>query len=76
VFEVVGFGAPLAWPDEWLAWLVPILPAVALYFLPSIFAVSNAAPQRDAAIIINVFLGWTLIGWVVAAAMATARRGD
>jgi hypothetical protein len=39
-------------------------------------AVRVVAPQRAAAIIINVFLGWTLIGWVFAAAMATARRGD
>jgi hypothetical protein len=41
-----------------------------LYFLPSIVAetrrVENAAPT----IIVNVFFGWTFIGWVVALAMA------
>lgn len=40
----------------------------ALYFLPTIVAWNRRKP--NATIIINLFLGWTLIGWVVALAMA------
>ena len=41
---------------------------VLLYFLPSIFAWG----KRDflAVMAVNLFLGWTLIGWVVALALA------
>lgn len=41
-----------------------------LYFLPSIIAHSRKAAIRGTATVINFFLGWTLIGWVVALALA------
>jgi hypothetical protein len=42
----------------------------ALYFVPSIVAVARKVPNTGSIIVIDVFLGWTFIGWVVALAMA------
>jgi hypothetical protein len=41
-----------------------------LYFLPSIIAVYRKVPNAGSIIVINVLLGWTFIGWVIAMAMA------
>ncbi|HEX3874368.1 MAG TPA: superinfection immunity protein [Solirubrobacteraceae bacterium] len=41
-----------------------------LYFVPTVVAVKRAHHQLSAILIVNVFLGWTFVGWVVALAMA------
>jgi hypothetical protein len=50
-----------------------------LYFLPTVIALQANTSTTAAAVIINVFLGWTFIGWVVALALAASgksRTGD
>jgi hypothetical protein len=42
----------------------------ALYFVPTIVAVVRKVPNTGSIIVIDLFLGWTFIGWVVALAMA------
>lgn len=37
-----------------------------LYFLPSIGARLRGHPNAQAIIVLNLFLGWTFVGWVVA----------
>ena len=39
-------------------------------FVPLIVAVVRHVPNVGSVAVINIFLGWTLIGWVVALAMA------
>jgi hypothetical protein len=39
---------------------------IALYFDPSLRAWSRGHPQANAIYILNVFLGWTFLGWVLA----------
>ncbi len=41
-----------------------------LYFLPSAVAVARKVTHQGSVVVINLFLGWTFIGWVVALAMA------
>ncbi len=41
-----------------------------IYFLPTIVAWQRKVPNTGSIAVINLFLGWTLIGWVVALAMA------
>ncbi len=41
-----------------------------LYFLPTIVAASRHVTNVGSVAVINLFLGWTFIGWVVALAMA------
>lgn len=47
-----------------------ILFMVFAYFIPTIVAVSRGVRNKGSVIAVNVFLGWTFIGWVVALAMA------
>jgi hypothetical protein len=37
-----------------------------MYFLPSIIAVARSKRDITAIVLLNFFLGWTMIGWVVA----------
>ncbi|HEV3313256.1 MAG TPA: superinfection immunity protein [Chloroflexota bacterium] len=41
-----------------------------LYFVPTMVALKRGKHNPGATIVVNVFLGWTFIGWVVALAMA------
>lgn len=47
-----------------------LLIGVILYFLPTIIALARHARIAGAVVVVNLFLGWTFIGWVVALAMA------
>src|SRR5690242_17820641 len=44
------------------------LPAIVLYFLPSIFA--NNKTNFGGVFVLNLLLGWTVIGWIIALAWA------
>lgn len=46
-----------------------------LYFLPSILAASRGHPNVGAIVVINTFLGWTFIGWVVSLAWSLTNKG-
>jgi hypothetical protein len=37
-----------------------------MYFPPSIIALARSKRDLTAIVVLNVFLGWTAIGWVVA----------
>ena len=37
-----------------------------MYFLPSIIAIVRSKRDITAIVLLNLFLGWTAIGWVVA----------
>jgi hypothetical protein len=38
----------------------------AMYFLPSIIALARSKRDLVAILLLNIFLGWTVIGWIVA----------
>jgi Superinfection immunity protein len=38
----------------------------AMYFLPSIIALARSKRDIVGILLLNLFLGWTMIGWVVA----------
>jgi hypothetical protein len=49
-----------------------------VYFLPSIVGSSRQHHQQLAIVMLNLFLGWTFLGWVAAlvwACTATRREG-
>lgn len=41
-----------------------------MYFVPSIIALAKSKPNTLTIFLINFFLGWSLIGWIVALVMA------
>ena len=42
----------------------------AFYFIPLIVGAIRKVPNIGSVLVINLFLGWTVIGWIVALAMA------
>jgi hypothetical protein len=59
--------------DVFLGFLLVVL-LVSLYFLPAIISAGRGKhPNRDAILALNLFLGWTLIGWVGALVWALAQ---
>ena len=43
-----------------------------LYFLPTFVGFARGHPSAAAILVLNIFLGWTFIGWVVALVWACA----
>ena len=44
----------------------------ALYFLPTIIAAARDRHNKGAIFLLNFFLGWTFVGWVVALVWAVS----
>jgi ribosomal protein S27E len=42
------------------------------YFLPTIIAGRRGIPNAGSVAVVNIFLGWTCVGWIVALAMAVS----
>jgi hypothetical protein len=61
-----------------LSVLAPILLIISalIYFLPTIVASSRQHPSGCAIVVVNLFLGWTLVGWVVALAWALSHTPE
>jgi hypothetical protein len=57
------------WDSGWrwnvMAGMVPPL-LVLLYFIPTAAAISWQHPAFDSIFMVNLFAGWTLVGWVMA----------
>jgi len=49
-----------------LATLIPIVFGLGLYCLPTIVALIRKHANKSPIILVNLLLGWTLIGWAVA----------
>jgi len=45
-----------------------------LYFIPSIVAFSKNRHNKSAVLVLNIFLGWSFIGWIVALVWAVSNR--
>jgi Superinfection immunity protein len=61
---------------EEVATVAAVTISVFLYFVPTVIAVSRGAPNPDSVLAVNLLLGWTGIGWLVALFMSagSARR--
>lgn len=47
---------------------------IALYFLPAIIAARRGHRNRTPILLLNLFLGWTVIGWVGALIWSTTAQ--
>jgi hypothetical protein len=52
--------------------LIVVVLLLAVYFAPTAVAAQRSHPHAASIFVINLFLGWTLIGWVVALAMSVS----
>lgn len=51
--------------------LIALFLVLAFYFLPTIMAIKRKSPYTAAVVILNIFFGVTLIGWIVALILAS-----
>lgn len=59
-----------------IGWVILVLIGAFLYFAPAIVAARRGHHNAQAICVVNLFLGWTFVGWVVSLAWAyTAPRG-
>jgi hypothetical protein len=63
---------PTPWPwmphmPSWVApfWFLWFLIGLGIYFLPTIVALARGKKRITPLVLVNVFLGWTLVGWIV-----------
>lgn len=55
-----------------ILWFIMTGIGVALYLIPFSIAYARKTANRWSVLVVNLFLGWTFIGWVVALAMAAS----
>jgi Superinfection immunity protein len=53
-----------------LAMIALVLIVLAMYWLPSIIGYYRRTPDIFSVVVTNALLGWTVVGWLVAMAMA------
>lgn len=56
--------------------LVVLFVIIGAYLLPSIVAICRRAYYSAATIIINIFFGWTFLGWVIALILSFLNNPD
>ena len=62
-------------PDpRWIVLAVVIVPP--LYFLPAVLAASKKHPRGLELFLVNLLLGWTLVGWFACLVWAAAAPGE
>jgi len=49
-----------------------ILLILLLYFMPSLIAILRGHRNAGSIIVINLFFGWSIAGWVIALAMSVS----
>ena len=66
--HLAAAGSPSAGAQ--IAFIAGVVALVAVYWLPVIIASRRRVPDLGSVIVINLLAGWTVIGWVVALALA------
>lgn len=51
--------------------VIALFLVLAFYFLPTIIAIKRKSPHTTAVVIVNFFLGVTLLGWIIALVLAS-----
>ena len=67
---------PMAQSSDAATGVVLLVILGALYLLPLIVAMARKVPNVGSVAVIDILLGWTVIGWVVALAMAVRSRPE
>lgn len=62
-------------PGVYFVTLTPFLLIVG-YFLPSFIAGMRKKKNTNSVFILNLFLGWTLVGWVIALVWAVSKDNE
>jgi heme/copper-type cytochrome/quinol oxidase subunit 2 len=69
LFAMIGQSAEISiWQSALIAAIFVLLPCMGFlfYFLPYLNARERRHHNATAILVLNIFLGWTFIGWVIA----------
>ena len=66
VFAAQSGGDPVAGVIGVIVFLVIVIFCFAIYFIPSIVAIASNHSSAGGIVALNLLLGWSFIGWVVA----------
>ena len=51
-----------------------VLILITLYFIPSIIAIKKRHKDLSKILMINTFLGWTIVGWIISLVMVINKQ--
>lgn len=54
--------------------ILAVVIGLAVYFLPTIVGFKKGQPNKVAILLLNLFLGWSFIGWIVALVWAVKKE--
>jgi hypothetical protein len=54
--------------------IITVALSVIIYFIPTIIALKNNHYNKVGVILLNIFLGWTLLGWIGALIWSFSKR--
>lgn len=74
--EVNGVGRIIRAVGIVLAAIVGTVVSVVVYVLPTLIAARRNMPHTGSIVVVNLLLGFTYVGWVIALAMAVAGKRD
>jgi hypothetical protein len=75
--EIYPEGCGLSWAMQSGCWATKSLimrHLCIIYFAPSLVAHERDHRDKGAIFVLNIFLGWTLVGWVIALVWAMTKR--
>lgn len=75
-FDFRGVGGAIWAIVVVLAGIVGAVASVLIYIAPSLIAARRNVPNTGSIIVVNLLLGFTYVGWVIALAMAVADKRD
>jgi hypothetical protein len=56
--------------------ILMLIAVIIIYILPTIIAYGREHPRRQDVLVLNLLLGWTLIGWIGVFLWATLARTE
>ncbi len=58
----------------YVLYIILFILALMIYFLPSFIAFKRHHASRYGILIINLFFGWTFLGWVISLAWSVSKK--
>ena len=55
---------------EYILIVIVMIPLLLAYFIPTIIAFTKNKDNKTTVLLLNIFIGWSFIGWVVALILA------
>ncbi|MDR1939344.1 MAG: superinfection immunity protein [Clostridiales bacterium] len=54
--------------------IVTFIASIFVYFIPTVIALSRNHRNKVGVILLNIFLGWTFVGWIVSLVWSFSKK--